>query len=83
LVCIQVSLNGTKEIDAKIRGNDAAFDKTVEGIKLLRKHNVQTWIHTVIMNDNIHDLDNIIKNWQRIGCEHNKLSVCTSYVRKR
>jgi radical SAM protein with 4Fe4S-binding SPASM domain len=61
LVCIQVSLNGTKEIDAKIRGNDAAFDKTVEGIKLLRKHNVQTWIHTVIMNDNIHDLDNIIK----------------------
>jgi len=61
LVCIQVSLNGSKEIDSKIRGKSDAFDQTIEGIKLLRKHNIQTWIHTVIMNENIHDLDNIIK----------------------
>ncbi len=61
LACIQVSLNGTEEIDGKIRGSPHSYRRTVEGIKLLKKAGIQTWIHAVILNENINDLVNIVK----------------------
>jgi len=62
LACIQVSLNGTKpEIDGKIRGSPNSYKKTVEGIKILKKAGVQTWIACAIVNENIDDLPNMVK----------------------
>lgn len=61
LVCVQVSLNGTGENDNIIRGSPNAFERTVESIKILKKAGLQVWIHSVILNENIDDLANIVK----------------------
>ena len=68
LACIQVSLNATiPEIDGKIRGSPKSYEKTVEGIKILKKAGVQTWIACAIVNENIDDLPNMVK----LGAELN------------
>ncbi len=67
LACIQVSLNGTEKIDGIIRGSPNSYKRTVESIKHLKKAGVQTWIATVILNENIDDLVNIVK----LGAELN------------
>lgn len=61
LACVQVSLNGMEAIDGKIRGSQNAYKKTVEAIKILKNAGIQTWIHAVILNENIDDLVNIVK----------------------
>lgn len=67
LACIQVSLNGNEEIDAKIRGSPNSYKRSVETIKLLKNAGVQTWIAVAIVNENIDDLVNMVK----LGAELN------------
>jgi MoaA/NifB/PqqE/SkfB family radical SAM enzyme len=67
LVCVQVSLNGTGENDNIIRGSSKAFETTVEGIKILKKAGLQTWIHSVVLNENIDDLANIVRLGGELG----------------
>jgi MoaA/NifB/PqqE/SkfB family radical SAM enzyme len=67
LVCVQVSLNGLSESDNKIRGSSNAYERTVEGIKILKDAGLQVWIHSVILNENIHDLGNVVRLGGELG----------------
>jgi MoaA/NifB/PqqE/SkfB family radical SAM enzyme len=67
LVCMQVSLNGVGDVDDNIRGKPGAFEKTVNAIKLLQSVGIPTWIHAVILNENVHELPKIVKLGAELG----------------
>jgi len=51
----QVSLEGTKVVHEKIRGENT-FDKTIEGIRLLQKNNIPFSVSAAINEANINEL---------------------------
>lgn len=55
---IGFSLDGTRELHNKIRGSNSAFDKTIEGIKLMAGA-FPTAVNSVIMGENIDQLEEI------------------------
>jgi radical SAM protein with 4Fe4S-binding SPASM domain len=69
LICVQVSLNGTKEVDASIRKSASAFDKTVASIKLLKGLGLPVWLHGVILNENVDNLADLVNLGGELGID--------------
>jgi SynChlorMet cassette radical SAM/SPASM protein ScmE len=56
---IQVSIDGScPEIHDKFRGN-GSFDKAIQGIQILKRHNVNVTVRVTIHRHNVNELDNI------------------------
>ena len=51
---IKISLDGPESIHNKIRGNNHSYSQVIKTLDLLKKHNnIQTYISTVVMPDNL------------------------------
>ena len=57
---IQISIDGTKEVHDKIRGN-GNFEKAFETFKLLRKYHIQTMAAFTCHKENYEQLEQVIK----------------------
>lgn len=74
LTSIFVSLDGsTPEIHEKLRGKDS-FDRTLEGIENLLKHNENVSTYTTVTGDNYRDIESIIKLGKDLGLESVKFN---------
>lgn len=69
LICMQVSLNGTREVDAVIRRSSSAFDKTDQAIKLMKGLGLRVWIHCTIVNENVHNLGDLVNLGGELGLD--------------
>lgn len=57
---IQISLDGLQETHNKIRGNNEAFQRAINAVKLLHQNNcLQLTLSSVITPSNIHDLEQL------------------------
>jgi len=63
---IGFSLDGFKETHNRIRGADFAFDKTIKAINLV-KNNFNVSINSVVMEENIGELYDLIKFLHKLG----------------
>ncbi|MBU7015210.1 MAG: radical SAM protein, partial [Theionarchaea archaeon] len=61
-----VSLDGTRELHQKIRGENT-FDKTVEGITRLVNHGIPVRSNTVVYTENVGELSNVIQMLVDLG----------------
>jgi len=57
---VQISLDGTKKIHDNIRGK-GNFKKAINGIRLLRKYNIQSMVAFTAHKKNIHTLKSLIR----------------------
>jgi radical SAM protein with 4Fe4S-binding SPASM domain len=56
---IAVSIDGLRETHDYIRQTEGAFDRTMEGISLLRKHGFSTGVITTVSRWNLHELEEL------------------------
>ena len=63
---IYVSLDGLEKTHDGIRGVSGCFKKTIEGITAASKK-VPVIINTTIMNENIHEIEDLVEVGKRIG----------------
>lgn len=66
---ILTSIDGPEKIHDSIRG-EGNFQKTINGLKLLQKNKIPTFIVTVIHKDNINHLKDIIEIARKYNCFH-------------
>ncbi|MBR3249355.1 MAG: radical SAM protein [Clostridia bacterium] len=59
-----VSVDGTMEAHDKIRGN-GSFNKTINGIKNLKKYNIEVRVNAVVMKSNIDDIVILAKDMHK------------------
>lgn len=57
----QISIDGLEDYHNYLRNNNNAFNRAMEGIKIISKHNIKLKIRYTVTNDNYKDLDGIIK----------------------
>jgi len=66
---VRVSLDGsTAKTHDWLRGVPGAFDRTVEGIKNCVNEGIKTGVGTVLINENVHELGDIIDLTAGLGC---------------
>lgn len=63
---IQISFEGRKEINDKLRGKNV-FDKVIQALQMLKKYNIKTKISTVITKDNLQDCNYLVNIAERYG----------------
>lgn len=72
---IQISLDGTREIHNKIRGNSQAFQKTIKAIKILTEYpKNQITISSVITKSNIDNLEQMSRVIEKMNVDCWKIS---------
>lgn len=65
---VQVSIDSSvAEIHNKMRGMNDSYEKAIKAVQLLRKENINTVISSVITDENIDDIENIVKLAIQLG----------------
>ena len=57
---IDVSVDGLPETHNAIRGMQGAFNKTIDGIKICQKLGINVIVNTLILNENLEELEELI-----------------------
>ena len=57
---IDVSVDGLPETHNAIRGMQGAFNKTIDGIKICQKLGIDVIVNTLILNENLEELEELI-----------------------
>jgi pyruvate-formate lyase-activating enzyme len=63
-----VSLYGRRHNHAALTGDTSAFDRTLRGIRHLRKAEVTVDVHCPVWTDNLPDLQYVLRTCERLGC---------------
>jgi MoaA/NifB/PqqE/SkfB family radical SAM enzyme len=66
---VLISIDGPEEIHDNIRGK-GNFQKTIEGLKILQKNKIPTFIVTVIHKNNINHLKEVTEIAKKYDCFH-------------
>ncbi len=69
ITAITTSIDGDRELHNSIRRTDFAFDNTIQGMKLV-KDKIPTYVVSVVMDDNVEQLPNIVKLMGEVGIKN-------------
>lgn len=66
---VGISIDGTREIHDRFRGIPGAFDKALNGLRVLKKYNVKRGIRLTLNKENIESLEDVIEISLKEGIE--------------
>ena len=64
---VSVSLDGDVHAHNKLRQSETAYDRAIQGICCLRRHDIPVQITTVVNKDNLYDLEIIFEKVKKLG----------------
>jgi MoaA/NifB/PqqE/SkfB family radical SAM enzyme len=76
-----ISIDGERDLHNSIRRTDFAFDNAIRGISLI-KDRIPVYVVTVIMDDNVEQLPNIVKLMGTIGVKNLTFEYERKYTEK-
>ena len=74
---IDISIDGLSETHNAIRRKQGAFEKTVDGIKICQKLGIPVRVDTVILNENLEELEKLIDTLASLNIKDIDLSLVT------
>jgi MoaA/NifB/PqqE/SkfB family radical SAM enzyme len=80
---IQVSLDGSSKKNHDFIRGRGSFEKAIQRMRLLQKHNIAYTISTTINNKNINEIDEIVTLSKKYGAEHLYLNPLAPYGRAK
>ena len=72
--CIQISLDGLEDNHDEFRGVKGGFKKAVEALKLCSENGLYTTMSTMIINQNLHELSDLMELAVSLGVSSFKLN---------